>query len=120
MTDLSGGEAKRVALARSLAPRPRVMLLDEPLTGLDRDLHDRLAVDVATILRAEGTTALLVTHDAEEAATIGDRVVTLAALNDSEGGSRSELVADVTDVRRLSESYSPMLCRHGGGARAAG
>jgi thiamine transport system ATP-binding protein len=88
VTELSGGEAKRVALARSLAPRPRVLLLDEPLTGLDRELHDRLVVDVATILRAEGTTALLVTHDAEEAAAIGDRVVTLAALNAGGEGLR--------------------------------
>ena len=75
VTKLSGGEAKRVALARSLAPQPRVLLLDEPLTGLDRDLHDRLAADLATLLRATGTTALLVTHDPDEAATIADRTV---------------------------------------------
>ncbi len=72
---LSGGEAKRVALARSLAPRPAVLLLDEPLTGLDRDLHDRLATDLAALLRATATTALLVTHDPDEAATIADRIV---------------------------------------------
>lgn len=76
---LSGGEAKRVALARSLAPRPRVLLLDEPLTGLDRDLHDRLATDLAALLRATGTSALLVTHDRDEAATIADRTVSLAS-----------------------------------------
>ena len=69
VTKLSGGEAKRVALARSLAPHPAVLLLDEPLTGLDRQLHDRLATDLATLLRATGTTALLVTHDRDEAAT---------------------------------------------------
>ncbi len=77
VTDLSGGEAKRVALARSLAPSPRVLLLDEPLTGLDRELHDRLVMELAAILRRAGTTTLLVTHDREEATTIADRVVTL-------------------------------------------
>jgi thiamine transport system ATP-binding protein len=77
---LSGGEAKRVALARSLAPSPSVLLLDEPLTGLDRVLHDRLLDDVAAILRAERTTSLLVTHDQDEAQTIADRVVTVAEL----------------------------------------
>ncbi len=79
VTSLSGGEAKRIALARSLAPRPRVLLLDEPLTGLDRDLHDRLAAEVATLLRATCTTALLVTHDRDEAAAIADRTVVLAS-----------------------------------------
>ncbi len=65
---LSGGEAKRVALARSLAPRPSVLLLDEPLTGLDRDLHDRLALDLAALLRTSAITAIIVTHDPAEAA----------------------------------------------------
>ncbi len=74
-TRLSGGEAKRVALARALAPRPAVLLLDEPLTGLDRELHDRLAVDLSSVLRATDTTAILVTHDRDEAATIADRTV---------------------------------------------
>jgi putative spermidine/putrescine transport system ATP-binding protein len=78
--ELSGGEAKRVALARSLAPSPRVLLLDEPLTGLDRELHDRLATDLAAILRAERTTSLLVTHDHAEAEAIADRVVTIKEL----------------------------------------
>jgi thiamine transport system ATP-binding protein len=72
--DLSGGEAKRVALARSLAPGPRVLLLDEPLTGLDRELHDRLAVEVAGVLRTVGTTAVWVTHDRAEADAVADRI----------------------------------------------
>ena len=80
VVDLSGGEAKRVALARSLAPSPRVLLLDEPLTGLDRELHDRLLGDLGGIMRAEGTTSLVVTHDVDEAVAIADRVVTLAEL----------------------------------------
>lgn len=73
VTTLSGGEAKRVALARALAPEPAVLLLDEPLTGLDRELHDRLAVDLAAVLRDTGTAALLVTHDHDEAAVIAHR-----------------------------------------------
>lgn len=81
VTDLSGGEAKRVALARALAPRPAVLLLDEPLTGLDRDLHDRLAREVAGILRSTGTTAVWVTHDRAEADSVADRVIELPAVD---------------------------------------
>jgi thiamine transport system ATP-binding protein len=80
VTDLSGGEAKRVALARALAPTPRVLLLDEPLTGLDSDLHDRLAVDLRSVLTRTGTTAVHVTHDRTEAEVVADRVVTLDSL----------------------------------------
>ena len=80
VSTLSGGEAKRVALARSLAPRPAVLLADEPLTGLDADLHDRLAVEVGAVLRESGTTTLWVTHDRAEAALVADRSVSLADL----------------------------------------
>jgi thiamine transport system ATP-binding protein len=72
---LSGGEKKRVALARSLAPRPDLLLLDEPLTGLDRELHDRLMVELAEVLRIAGTTAILVSHDRDEATALASRVV---------------------------------------------
>ena len=74
---LSGGEAKRVALARSMAPEPAVLLLDEPLTGLDLDLRARLAGELASILRATATTALWVTHDLDEADAVADRTVRL-------------------------------------------
>jgi thiamine transport system ATP-binding protein len=77
---LSGGERKRVALARSLAPQPKLLLLDEPLTGLDRDLHDRLAGEVRAILEAQGTTAIWVTHDAGEAGLVTGRTVAMTDL----------------------------------------
>jgi len=79
---LSGGEAKRVALARTLAVEPSVVLLDEPLTGLDRELHDRLAHDVAALLAGLAITAILVTHDPGEAATIAVRSLHMDDIND--------------------------------------
>lgn len=85
VADLSGGEGKRVALARALAPRPRLLLLDEPLTGLDVDLHDRLALDLASLLRGSEITAVLVTHDPAEAATVADRVLHLHSLRSPNG-----------------------------------
>lgn len=78
--NLSGGEAKRVALARTLATEPAVVLLDEPLTGLDRRLHDELAAELWTLLHDARATALLVTHDPDEAATVADRTVQLTDL----------------------------------------
>lgn len=71
---LSGGQAQRVALARSLAPRPRLLLLDEPLSALDRALREQLAVDLREILAGQGMTALYVTHDHGEARVVADRV----------------------------------------------
>ncbi|WP_369795292.1 ABC transporter ATP-binding protein [Leucobacter sp. G161] len=75
VTELSGGQRQRVALARALAPSPRLLLLDEPLSALDRELRDRLALDLAELLRGTGTTAILVTHDESEAGTIANRVL---------------------------------------------
>lgn len=72
---LSGGQAQRVALARALAPSPRLLLLDEPFGALDRELRERLAVDVRTLLASLGTPALHVTHDESEAALVADRVL---------------------------------------------
>ncbi|OMG55576.1 hypothetical protein BJN44_08980 [Tessaracoccus sp. ZS01] len=76
-TELSGGQAQRVALARSLAPSPRALLLDEPLSALDTGLRRRLADDLARILRETHTTAVYVTHDHQEAYTIADFVAVL-------------------------------------------
>jgi thiamine transport system ATP-binding protein len=76
---LSGGEQQRVALARALAARPRLLLLDEPLSALDRSLRERLALDLRQVLVETGTTALLVTHDHDEAFTVADRTAIMRA-----------------------------------------
>ena len=99
---LSGGEARRVALARSLAPRPAVLLLDEPLTGLDPELHDRLASDIRRILGADATTALWVTHDAAEASAIADRVLHMTP---------SGRLGDATSVREAAATETHDLRR---------
>ncbi|TDV47092.1 thiamine transport system ATP-binding protein [Actinophytocola oryzae] len=79
VTELSGGEQQRVALARALAPRPRLLLLDEPLSALDRALREQLAMDLAGVLRVADATALVVTHDHDEAFTLADRVAVMRA-----------------------------------------
>lgn len=74
ISTLSGGQAQRVALARSLAPRPRLLLLDEPLSALDRAMREQLSVDIRHILKDLGMTALYVTHDHDEAQVVADRI----------------------------------------------
>lgn len=76
---LSGGEQQRVALARSLAPRPRLLMLDEPLGSLDRNLRERLVVQLKEILQGLGQTAIYVTHDQEEAFILADQVAVMNA-----------------------------------------
>jgi ABC-type Fe3+/spermidine/putrescine transport system ATPase subunit len=76
---LSGGEQQRVALARALAPGPRLLMLDEPLGALDRALRERLIIDVRTVLKRIGMTAIYVTHDQTEAFAVSDRLVVMNA-----------------------------------------
>jgi len=71
---LSGGEQQRVALARAVAPRPSVLLMDEPFSGLDRRLRDQVREDVLHVLRESRVTCVIVTHDAEEAMRVADRI----------------------------------------------
>ncbi|MET9595724.1 ABC transporter ATP-binding protein [Streptomyces sp. NPDC006516] len=74
---LSGGEQQRVALARALAPRPKLLMLDEPLGQLDRSLRERLVVELRSLFARLGTTVLAVTHDQGEAFALADRVVVM-------------------------------------------
>lgn len=88
---LSGGEAQRVALARALAPHPRLLMLDEPLSGLDRPLREQLLVDLPRILRQLRQTALFVSHDLEEALAVSDRVAVMRAGRIVQVGSPGDL-----------------------------
>ena len=127
VTTLSGGQAQRVALARALAPRPRLLLLDEPLSALDRALREQLSLDLRTILREQGMTALYVTHDQDEAMTVADRVGVMAAGRLARLDVPERLWGD-PGSRQVAEflGYSPVLgaddvaCLGWEGALAAG
>jgi iron(III) transport system ATP-binding protein len=89
--ELSGGEQQRVALARALAPRPEVVLLDEPFSNLDATLRDRMRRDVRRILKEAGATAVFVTHDQEEALAIADVVAVMRSGRVVQVGSPHQL-----------------------------
>ena len=88
---LSGGEQQRVALARAMAPRPSVLLMDEPFSGLDSRLKDSVRAETLAILRQSRATAIVVTHDAEEAMRMGDRIALLKGGRLVQAGSGEEL-----------------------------
>lgn len=96
--DLSGGEKQRVALARTLAPRPRLVMLDEPLGALDRNLRGRLVTETRSLLKDREATAIVVTHDAEEADAICDRLALLRDGRIVQTGTLSDLVAAPADA----------------------
>ena len=107
---LSGGERQRVALARALAVEPRLLLLDEPLSALDASLRERLAVDLREILRAAGTTALMVTHDHEEAFTVADRLAVMRAGEVVQSGPIGSVwAAPVDEATALFLGYARVL-----------
>jgi ABC-type Fe3+/spermidine/putrescine transport system ATPase subunit len=91
---LSGGEQQRVALARALAPNPRLLMLDEPLGSLDRNLRERLVVELQQILKQMHQTAIYVTHDQEEAFTIADHIVVMNSGRIEQIGAPREIYAD--------------------------
>ena len=95
---LSGGERQRVALARALAVEPRLLLLDEPLSALDAALRERLGHDLRAILTASRTTALLVTHDHEEAFAVADRMALMRSGRLVQSGAPAEVWAAPADA----------------------
>jgi iron(III) transport system ATP-binding protein len=90
---LSGGEQQRIALARALAPRPRLMLLDEPFSSLDASLREHVRDDAIAVLRAAETPVLMVTHDAEEAVRVADRIHVMLDGRILQSGTPAELYA---------------------------
>ena len=88
---LSGGEQQRVALARAIAPRPGVLLMDEPFSNLDRRLRDVVRDETAALLRETGATSIIVTHDPEDAMRIADRIVLMRRGRIVQIGSAEEL-----------------------------
>jgi iron(III) transport system ATP-binding protein len=96
--ELSGGQRHRVALARALAPKPQLILLDEPFSSLDAELRVRLREDVRSVIAKTGTTAILVTHDQEEALSIASRVAILRDGEFAQIGNPSEIYQAPADV----------------------
>ena len=91
ITQLSGGQKQRVALARAIAPRPRALLLDEPLTALDARLRETLRVDINALLRSLGITTVYVTHDQSEAMALGDRIAVMEKGRISQVGTPQDI-----------------------------
>jgi len=94
---LSGGEQQRVALARTLAPKPDLVMLDEPLGALDRNLRQKLVTETRQILEERDVTAIVVTHDREEAVAMSDRLALMRAGTIVQTGHLDELLANPAD-----------------------
>ena len=95
---LSGGEQQRIALARALAPHPHLLMLDEPLGALDRNLRERLVTDLQGILHKMQQTAIYVTHDQEEAFTIADRVILMNSGRIEQIGTPMEIYSEPASI----------------------
>ena len=95
---LSGGEQQRVALARAIAPRPSVLLMDEPFSGLDADLRNRMQEETLTILQETRSTCIIVTHHPEEAMQLGDQIAVMRAGRIVQLGAAEELYHEPEDL----------------------
>ncbi len=95
---LSGGEQQRVALARAIVPRPGVLLMDEPFSGLDKRLRDSVRQDTMQVLREARATSLMVTHDPEEAMSMADRIVLMRAGRIIQAGPADQLYRTPADI----------------------
>ncbi len=102
VNSLSGGERQRVALARSLAPSPRLLMLDEPLGALDRALRERLMLEIRQILKNIGLTAIYVTHDQTEAFAVADRVIVM---------NRGQIEQDSSPEQLYRQPASPFVAQ---------
>lgn len=98
VSDLSGGEQQRIALARTLAPGPRLLLLDEPLAALDRSLRSQLLQEIRRVLHGTGTPAIYVTHDQEEAFAIADRLLILETGNFLQNGAPEDVYQNPASI----------------------
>ena len=109
VTTLSGGQRQRVALARAIAPRPRLLLLDEPLSALDAALRESLRDELAILLREFHITAIFVTHDQDEAMAIADRVAVMSGGRVAQSGTPEELYRN-PDSSFVAGSLLAMQC----------
>jgi molybdate transport system ATP-binding protein len=109
--ELSGGQRQRVALARALAPRPRLLLLDEPFASLDRPAAEQLRHELRAILKAEGIPAVLVTHDREDALSLGDRMLRMDAGRILQDGRPEEVLTGLAANLEEAGSESVALAR---------
>jgi iron(III) transport system ATP-binding protein len=114
---LSGGEQQRVALARALAPRPGILLMDEPFSNLDRRTRIMVREDTLAVLRESGTTAILVTHDQDDAMRMADRILMMQAGRIVQGGTAEDICrAPATlEVARFFAEWNEIggVCREG-------
>ena len=97
IADLSGGEKQRVALARTLAPNPHLVMLDEPLGALDRNLRDRLVTETRDLIVQRGVTAIVVTHDRDEAAALSDRLAIIREGTIVQVGTLDDILTNPAD-----------------------